>query len=68
MQFDALTQRALTALNREIKPQDIADQLQKSGQINQVVSEIRQTLPAVDAVPSGRGRSANDTPGLPPAS
>lgn len=39
---DLESQIQMAAMRSNRKPQDIADQLQKSGQINQVVSEIRE--------------------------
>ncbi|MBA3697798.1 MAG: trigger factor [Planctomycetes bacterium] len=39
---DLESQIQMAAMRSNRKPQDIADQLQKSGQVNQVVSEIRE--------------------------
>jgi trigger factor len=39
---DLESQIQMAAMRANRKPQDIADQLQKSGQVNQVVSEIRE--------------------------
>ena len=42
MREDLESQIQMAAMRSGRKPQDIADQLQKSGQVNQVVAEIRE--------------------------